>query len=71
MGARMLRNQLNREGFTVGRTHVSTLKLADACTTVGSLEALFRTLKDPMPSNITTWRRHRTGNRCALGLDAV
>ena len=25
MGARMLRDQLNREGFTVGRKHVSTL----------------------------------------------
>ena len=25
MGARMLRDQLNREGFTVGRTHVGTL----------------------------------------------
>jgi hypothetical protein len=24
MGARMLRDQLNREGFTVGRTHVGT-----------------------------------------------
>jgi putative transposase len=37
MGARMLRDQLNREGFTVGRKHVGTLM---ACMGV---EALYRT----------------------------
>jgi transposase-like protein len=35
------------------------LKLADACTAVGSLGALFRA-EGLYASNLTTWRRHRT-----------
>ena len=47
MGARMLRDQLNREGFTVGRKHVGTLMARMG------MEALYR-----KPGTSTTHPRH-------------